>query len=417
MVQVCIGELEKRNRAKFGDSELPLASTFAKCFPRFRVCGESWFEFSSPRWTQVNKQRVMGCFVDELNPLCGRTLEELKRLISAVNTEQEKRAYKALSCQLLKLQKHCFTKAGLFTLLHLVALFTDDATLVDKLDSNPALLAFEDGVWDFSLNAFRQGMPEDYISKSMGYPFPCAPPSPEAMKDLHRFLRTIYCDDRVLHYVLAHLYRSLDGRNAESSAKLFLLTGTEGSGKIALLQVFQAALGGQASTSYAGSIPISMICKKNSMHTMAESMLLSIKGKRMVYAAAEPYQGELMNNALVNQLTGGEDLHTFSPDIGLQTFTCQFSLWIAANDLLRVDSGNLGLRQRFNCLRHRSTFLSNGIEDTARQIFSKDRPLFKRVQQEPSALCHHLFHTQWGFEQPDLVREWSARYLNDDNPV
>ena len=44
------------------------------------------------------------------------------------------------------------------------ALFYDDS-LIEKLDANPYLIGFKNGVYDFENNEFREGRPDDYISK------------------------------------------------------------------------------------------------------------------------------------------------------------------------------------------------------------------------------------------------------------
>ena len=38
----------------------------------------------------------------------------------------------------------------------------------DKLDANPKLLGFENGVYDLDNDEFREGRPEDYVSLSAG---------------------------------------------------------------------------------------------------------------------------------------------------------------------------------------------------------------------------------------------------------
>ncbi len=47
-----------------------------------------------------------------------------------------------------------------------------DLDILKKFGENVNLLGFEDGVYDFTTREFRQGIKEDYITKSTGYDFP-----------------------------------------------------------------------------------------------------------------------------------------------------------------------------------------------------------------------------------------------------
>ena len=46
-----------------------------------------------------------------------------------------------------------------------------DNNLLNKLDTNPMLLCFTNGVYDFENDEFRKGLPEDYISLSTNIPY------------------------------------------------------------------------------------------------------------------------------------------------------------------------------------------------------------------------------------------------------
>ena len=46
-----------------------------------------------------------------------------------------------------------------------------DKDFIKNMDSNPYLLCFTNGVFDFKLKEFRQGYPQDYITKTTGIPY------------------------------------------------------------------------------------------------------------------------------------------------------------------------------------------------------------------------------------------------------
>ena len=110
--------------------------------------------------------------------------------------------------------------------------------------------------------------------------------------------------DQVLSLVLSCLAACMDGRNANSNHKNFLLTGAGGAGKTALLAVMAEVFGGDAATSYADTFLVSMLCSKHGAHTMADPALFFIKGKRLI-STTEPGPREATNDTFVNKLTGG----------------------------------------------------------------------------------------------------------------
>ena len=47
----------------------------------------------------------------------------------------------------------------------------EDPTFLDKLDNNPNILCFNNGVYDLERSTFRNGVPTDYVTLSTGYEF------------------------------------------------------------------------------------------------------------------------------------------------------------------------------------------------------------------------------------------------------
>ena len=108
-----------------------------RCVDRY---GHTWYEFRSPRWRLVDVSR--GRIVDLL--LAGIPDEVAVCLRPALT---------------VRVVYRCVTR------FH-------DPEFEGKLDCQPYLLGFDDGVVDLRDGRFRRGNPEDYVSLTVGYNYP-----------------------------------------------------------------------------------------------------------------------------------------------------------------------------------------------------------------------------------------------------
>ncbi len=69
------------------------------------------------------------------------------------------------------LAKKCQNNGPQMSLMKVIEDLIGIDNLNDKMDQNKQLIAFTNGVYDLSLFTFRQGLPEDYITRQMTIPY------------------------------------------------------------------------------------------------------------------------------------------------------------------------------------------------------------------------------------------------------
>lgn len=122
----------------------------------------------------------------------------------------------------------------------LEGLCTDD-TFFSRLDAEPYELAFTNGVLDLRTWQLRPIIPEDYISKSTGFPFAHRVPE-EELTAVQRFFEDVFLQADIRQYNLASLAGFLVGDNPAQKLTFWLGSGANGKNKVATL--LQHTLGG-----------------------------------------------------------------------------------------------------------------------------------------------------------------------------
>jgi phage/plasmid-associated DNA primase len=110
-------------------------------------------------------------------------------------------------------------KTGVWTeVCHLLR----DNKFVEKLDTRPELIGFENGVYDIMDGRFRAGEPEDWLTFSTGYDFSQSDDE-EADEEIKRFIASCFDSVDVCVYLLRALASCLYGyRRFE---EFYILTG------------------------------------------------------------------------------------------------------------------------------------------------------------------------------------------------
>jgi hypothetical protein len=106
-----------------------------------------------------------------------------------------------------------------------------------KLDAKPNLIGFQNGVYDVKKKKFREGRPNDYLTKSTGYSY--TRPDVNDIESVNRFLLDVFSEDEKTRF----LNYCLDCFKSYEEKKLWLFSGLFCSGKSTVMSLVEQAFG------------------------------------------------------------------------------------------------------------------------------------------------------------------------------
>jgi phage/plasmid-associated DNA primase len=87
-----------------------------------------------------------------------------------------------------------------------------DPMFMNSLDTNPYLLCCTNGVWDFKEKQFRDGKPEDYISKCTNIEYtPLTKEHAETVAEINDFMDKLFPIQELKDYMWDHLCSTVVG--------------------------------------------------------------------------------------------------------------------------------------------------------------------------------------------------------------
>lgn len=218
-----------------------------------------------------------------------------------------------------------------------------EAGFMEKLDKNPMLLGCLNGVFDMSTLKFRDGVPEDHISKNTGVSYDPNKHWSEVKRaaEVMQFMKDILPDEEVREYNMDFITNSLCG-TYETQA-IHIGTGAGKNGKSMEILLIQASFG-----SYYCVLPISLLTRKRGNAGSATPELMDLKGARFA-TLQEPDEGEPLNTGMMKELTG--EYIKARPLYGpCQEFKIQAKVLLLCNDKPPVNGKDDGTWRRLRVI-------------------------------------------------------------------
>lgn len=294
-----------------------------------------------------------------------------------------------------------------------------DGEFIKNMDTNKHLLCFNNGVVDFKAKSFRDGYPQDYITKTTGInyvEFDATNPDIHTISnELITFMEKLFPIPELNRYMWDHLASCLIGTNKNQTFNVY--HGSGSNGKSILADLMSYTLG-----EYKGTIPITLVTEKRNSIGGTSSEVIQLKGIR--YAVMqEPSKGMKLNEGIMKELTGGDPIQARALYAESEIFEPQFNLVVCTNNLFDIESNDDGTWRRIRKCDFLSKFIDEGEDhtDDTPYVFMKDKGLKEKLPAFApvfaSMLVKRAFETNGVAEDCEYVMNASNTYRSGQDNI
>lgn len=382
---------------------------------------KTWYQFDDHIWKRLEEGITLRQKIsEEIVQSYFRILDDLNANMKKFHSDGDDRAEERVSRQvkvvmsLISKLKSAPYKNNIMREAQEV-FFSD--VFMKQLDSNPYLIAFQNGVYDLQAHTFRNGHPADYISLKMpiAYNNVYSITHPDVV-NVQDFLTKIFPDTALREYFLNLSSEIFVGGN---QSKVFQIwTGDGDNGKSVTQTLFEKMLG-----SYSIKLPTSLITGKRTQSSSACPELARAGNGVRLAMLQEPDQKDTINIGVLKELSGNDTFFARGLYKEGQEITPMFKLVLICNDPPKLPYNDRATWNRIRVIPFESTFTDDAPESPEEQLVQKKFPKDKHFTQkipdmiEPFAwlLLHYLKHRPACLNDPHKVLFATSQYKNKND--
>jgi putative DNA primase/helicase len=381
---------------------------------------------SRGRWVLDEGDKVRIALSEVASPIWRRHSEALLQLAEVQDNPDEEAKLRKQAAGAYDIAMSLLNATAKDKILREFKALVFDCDFMNKLDSNPYLLAFENGVMDMQTGEFRDIRPSDYVTMSTGYDY-----VQEIDKDIREFLNGFLSDTLdifeedddgslsvdeskklfALDFVASHLI------GVNSQEQLVLLVGSGRNGKGVLTSLISLALG-QGDRGYSYEPSVGILQKHANNPSAPNPELRKAKGKRILNVS-EPDEDTPFNIAKIKGFSGNDAIQARNLNEAPIEFVPGFGITIQLNHLPPMSSFGKSVRSRFNFVTFERTFclepkhINERRLDPGLKVCIKQNVVYR--QQFMLMLMERFF--QQGMQKPRYVLKAPACVIDDNTEV
>lgn len=382
------------------------------------ITKDIWYEFSNHRWHQIEKgitlrskisidlyrkykQKGAQTYLGD-GTLEGQDKFEAERKnVDKILTQLKSATFKD---NIMKECRELFYKEGFMA----------------KLDANPNLLCFKNGVLDIHTCEFRHGRPDDYCCMTTNYEFRSFDDDDDEILEVKDFLVKVFPDEKLRNYFLEYSAKLLKGGNF--SKNFVVMSGVGDNAKSVTIELIELALG-----QYTIKFPTTLLTGKRTQSSQASPELARSKGVRFA-VLQEPDGKDVINGGVLKELTGNDSIYVRPLFSEGYEFKPMFKLCFICNKLPRLSSEDQAIWNRVRVLEYESKFPKDNSsvpptfeEQLKRKIFYRDPNFNEKLPYMTQAFMWIIFQKwkqiqRYGcVPEPGRVTEATTNYRKNND--
>jgi len=386
------------------------------------ISGKIWYQFVNHKWELIDD----GVFLRE--KISDEILEKFANIgkdayAKSVNPadKSEGTMYQARSKQIQKLVQNLKSAPYKNNIMREAVEVFYDRNFRKKLDTNAYLIAFKNGVYDLKDNKFRNGIPDDYLSKCLPINYKEFDEGDEKVHDVYSFLEKIFPDKSVRTYFMDMSSDVFVGGNHQKVVLFW--TGEGDNGKSVTQGIFEKMMGDLAI-----KFSTTLITGKKTSTGSANPELARAGGGVRWAVLEEPDGDEQINIGTLKSLSGNDSYWArdlFEKGSDAKEICPLFKLIFICNRLPKMKYSDKATWNRIRVIPFESTFCrpddpapETYEEQVLQKRFPMDKEFSKKIPEMLEAFAWVLLEHRKKISiriEPEKVRMATAEYRKQND--
>lgn len=331
-----------------------------------------WFEFKDHIWTKIDagytlSQKISSELVEryeEINKSIYKKILDMT-CTDEENITNEKKKIKAVQKMIKNLKSNPFKTNIMKECME--TFYRND--FLAKLDCDPYLIAFKNGVYDIKNHVFREGRPTDYLSLKMNINYhDHYKDDGKEIREIEHYFMQIFPDEELRDYFLDSSAEIFIGGNFNKVVQIW--SGEGNNGKSITQSIFEQMLG-----PYNVKLPTALITGKRTQSSAANPELVRAGNGVRFAMIQEPDQKDTVNIGILKELSGNDTFFARGLYKEGQEINPMFKLVLICNEPPKLTYSDKAAWNRIKMIPFESTFTQDAPDDWDEQLKQKKFPM------------------------------------------